>query len=301
MELKPLLACIFARSPYVHNPHTWSDPYGLALAYEGKGRNLGLSDAAQKALEKFEKIKQGPLGDINSTPHRNHCDAVRREANDEVMARKPDGAPFDHIADLTQAGLPARWSGVIEGGGMRCLPPAVQEDLRLRVVSALESGRVRTYGQAAKMFGISERSVGTWWRAGRTGGRQGLLAAVPEPPAGKGELIDESARGTALQAMRDHTPADLGQNGAMWTGTSVRTRVRPVCGVSTAERGVGKLSACLDLITDPSLEAVEDRKPAALARLRETHRALRAQREDRHRVDVLLSLIGNLVEDYGNP
>ncbi|MEU5547589.1 helix-turn-helix domain-containing protein [Streptomyces sioyaensis] len=61
---------------------------------------------------------------------------------------------------------------------MRRLPPAAQEDLRLRVVSALESGRVRTYGQAAEVFGVSERSAGTWWRAFLGGGRQALLAAV---------------------------------------------------------------------------------------------------------------------------
>ncbi|QEU88745.1 hypothetical protein [Streptomyces viridosporus] len=59
------------------------------------------------------------------------------------------------------------------------------------------------------------------------------------------------------------------------------------------------LSSCLDLITDPLLEEVQDREPAALARLREVHQALRSQREDRHRVDALLTLIGNLVEDYG--
>ncbi|MFJ5970766.1 hypothetical protein [Streptomyces sp. NPDC093060] len=60
------------------------------------------------------------------------------------------------------------------------------------------------------------------------------------------------------------------------------------------------LSACPDLITDPLLDEVQDREPAALARLREIHQALRAQREDRHRADALLSLIGNLVEDYGD-
>lgn len=43
-----------------------------------------------------------------------------------------------------------------------------------------------------------------------------------------------------------------------------------------------------------------DREPAALARLPEIHRALRAQREDRHRADALRSLIGSLVEDYGD-
>ncbi|WP_255311177.1 hypothetical protein [Streptomyces viridosporus] len=44
---------------------------------------------------------------------------------------------------------------------------------------------------------------------------------------------------------------------------------------------------------------MQDREPTALARLREVHRALRSQREDRHRVDALLALTGNLVEDYG--
>ena len=60
------------------------------------------------------------------------------------------------------------------------------------------------------------------------------------------------------------------------------------------------LRSCLDLITDPLFEEVQDREPAALARLREVHQALVAQREDRRRADALLSLISNLVEDYGN-
>lgn len=123
---------------------------------------------------------------------------------------------------------------------MRRLSPAAQEVLRLRVVAALESGRVRTYGQAAEMFGVSERSVGTWWRASRAGGRQALLAAVREPRSGKGELLDASARGAVLRAMRDYTPADIGQSGVMWTRASVRSLIKLVCGVSMTEQGVGK-------------------------------------------------------------
>lgn len=42
---------------------------------------------------------------------------------------------------------------------------------------------------------------------------------------------------------------------------------------------------------------MQDRDPAALARLRAADQTLRAQREDRRRADALLSLIGNLVED----
>jgi hypothetical protein len=60
------------------------------------------------------------------------------------------------------------------------------------------------------------------------------------------------------------------------------------------------LTTCLDLITTQLLDEVRDRDPAALARLRALDEALRNQREDRHRADALLALIGDLVEDYGN-
>ncbi|MEV8394871.1 MULTISPECIES: hypothetical protein [unclassified Streptomyces] len=60
------------------------------------------------------------------------------------------------------------------------------------------------------------------------------------------------------------------------------------------------LTECLDLLTTPVVDDVVDGEPAALARLRAVDEALRDQREDRHRADTLLSLIANLVEDYGN-
>ncbi|MEU2073519.1 putative T7SS-secreted protein [Streptomyces sp. NPDC013489] len=83
---------------YVHNPVTWSDPLGLS-PYRG----LGLSDEAMNAIQKLENIKADPIGRINSEPNHNHYSAARREAGGEVVARKPDGTPFDHVQDLTQA------------------------------------------------------------------------------------------------------------------------------------------------------------------------------------------------------
>ncbi|MFD3466095.1 hypothetical protein ACFWWM_06965 [Streptomyces sp. NPDC058682] len=59
-------------------------------------------------------------------------------------------------------------------------------------------------------------------------------------------------------------------------------------------------TACLDLVTSPLIDEVTDREPAALAGLRAVDEALRNQREDRHRVDALAALIGDLVEDHGN-
>ncbi|MEF2529755.1 MULTISPECIES: hypothetical protein [Streptomyces] len=60
------------------------------------------------------------------------------------------------------------------------------------------------------------------------------------------------------------------------------------------------LTDCLDLITTPVVEDLVDGEPAALARLRAVHEALREQHEDRHRADALLRLIATYVEDYGS-
>ncbi|MGW0582043.1 hypothetical protein ACWD25_40310 [Streptomyces sp. NPDC002920] len=60
------------------------------------------------------------------------------------------------------------------------------------------------------------------------------------------------------------------------------------------------LTACLDLITTELLDEVRDRVPAALNQLRALHQSLRAQREDRHRIDALLSFVADLVEDYAD-
>ncbi|WP_393060041.1 hypothetical protein [Streptomyces sp. LN549] len=60
------------------------------------------------------------------------------------------------------------------------------------------------------------------------------------------------------------------------------------------------LTECLDLITEPVIDDVMDREPAALARLRAADDALRNQQDDRHRADALLALIAGLVEDYAD-
>uniref|UniRef100_A0AAU2UZZ9 Uncharacterized protein n=1 Tax=Streptomyces sp. NBC_00003 TaxID=2903608 RepID=A0AAU2UZZ9_9ACTN len=60
------------------------------------------------------------------------------------------------------------------------------------------------------------------------------------------------------------------------------------------------LTQCLDLITTSLLDEVRDRNPTAMGRLRAIDKALRNQREDRHRADALLAFIADLVEDYGN-
>ncbi|MCI0385832.1 IS630 family transposase [Streptomyces sp. CNQ085] len=119
------------------------------------------------------------------------------------------------------------------------MTPAGREVVRLRVVAALESGAVRTYRQAAEVFGVSERSVGTWWRAYRAGGREALAVRRSRRP-GPEELISAEERGVLFRAMADYSPGELLIGGPLWTRVAVRELVRMVTGVVMTERGVGK-------------------------------------------------------------
>ncbi|MFI6688520.1 IS630 family transposase [Streptomyces sp. NPDC050485] len=128
---------------------------------------------------------------------------------------------------------------MIELGGARRPGPAGQEVVRLWVVAALESGQVRTYRQATEVFGVSERSVGTWWRTLKAAGAESLGAPV-KSRSGPGELIGAEDRAALFRAMADCTPEQLLIGGAMWTRSLVAELIRMVIGVTMTEQGVGK-------------------------------------------------------------
>ncbi|MFD5513979.1 helix-turn-helix domain-containing protein [Streptomyces sp. NPDC127051] len=92
------------------------------------------------------------------------------------------------------------------------------------MVAALESGRVQSCRQAAEVFGVGERSVGTWWRKYQVGGRD-ALAVRRTRRSGRPELIGDAERAAVYQAMAGYTPGDLLLAGV--TATPRRSRTRP--------------------------------------------------------------------------
>lgn len=119
------------------------------------------------------------------------------------------------------------------------MAPAGREVVRLRVVAALESGQVKGYRQAAEVFQVAERSVGTWWRAYRAGGREALAVRRTGRP-GPDERIGPEERAVLFQAMADYTPEELLIGGPLWTRPLVAGLIRIVTGTVMTERGVGK-------------------------------------------------------------
>ncbi len=126
---------------------------------------------------------------------------------------------------------------MVEVGGAHRLSPAEREVLRLRVVVALESGRVEGCRQAAETFGVSERSVGTWWRAHRREGRDGL--AIRRGRSGPAGLISAQDRGTLFAAMADHASEKLPIGGPLWTRQAVVELIGLDVGVNMTGQGVG--------------------------------------------------------------
>ncbi|MET9603367.1 IS630 family transposase [Streptomyces sp. NPDC006459] len=126
-----------------------------------------------------------------------------------------------------------------ESGDLRRVAPVGREVLRLRVVAALESGQVKGYRQAAEVFRVAERSVGTWWRAYQAGGREALAVRRTGRP-GPDERISAQERAVLFQAMADYTPEGLLIGGPLWTRPLVAELIRMVTGAVMTERGVGK-------------------------------------------------------------
>ncbi|MEN8651570.1 LysR substrate-binding domain-containing protein [Streptomyces sp. 21So2-11] len=138
-----------------------SSMQSMHLAVEPRMACLPANDSlATGAPITLVQLADYPMIDFPSQLHREWWDFWS-------VNPRPDGAPVRFGPVATD----------IEGGDMRWLSPAAQEDLRLRVVAALESGRVATYAQAAEVFGVAERPVGTWWRAFKSGGKRALLGS----------------------------------------------------------------------------------------------------------------------------
>ena len=56
----------------------------------------------------------------------------------------------------------------------RSLPAAAQEALRRRAVAAVRNGMTQV--EAARVFGVTRQTVGTWVQAWETGGSRALQA-----------------------------------------------------------------------------------------------------------------------------
>jgi transposase len=101
----------------------------------------------------------------------------------------------------------------------RRLSPEGQEDLRRRVVAAIDGGMTQL--EAARVFGVSRRAVGVWIRAHRTFGPTALQAHRRGRPPGEQHALSRRTQAELLRELTVGPPDHHGLPGLLWSRRAV--------------------------------------------------------------------------------
>lgn len=155
----------------------------------------------------------------------------------------------------------------------RCLSAGAQEALRRRVVQALREGV--SQAQAARVFGVSRRSVNGWHRRWREGGLQALRAR----PRGRPQVLylKPYQAATVVRLIQDRCPDQLKMPFALWTREAVREVIARRFGIRLSVWTVGRYLRRWGFTPQKPLRRAYERDPAAVTRwLRKQYPAIRA-------------------------
>jgi len=119
----------------------------------------------------------------------------------------------------------------------RHLSPEGQEDLRRRVVAAIDAGMSQL--EAARVFGVSRRAVGVWIRAHRAFGPDALRANRRGRPPGEQHALSRRTQAELLMHMADGPPEEVGLTGPLWSRRAVAELISRHTGLRLSPTTVG--------------------------------------------------------------
>jgi transposase len=119
----------------------------------------------------------------------------------------------------------------------RKLPSIAQEDLRVKAVQAVQSGKTQT--EVAALFGVSRKAVNAWASAYQHGGRRALKAQKRGRPRGPGTLKSWQAA-LIVRMLRDRYPEQLKLPFYLWTREAVAELIERKFGLRLSVWTVGR-------------------------------------------------------------
>ena len=120
----------------------------------------------------------------------------------------------------------------------RRLSSQSQEDLRRRVVAAVQSGRAQV--EVAELFGVSLRSVTRWWTAFQRNGNRALYAGKRGRRPEEQKALDARQQGRVRRAVLGKYPDQLALPGLVWTRRQVGELVKRWFGFELSSVTIGK-------------------------------------------------------------
>ena len=141
----------------------------------------------------------------------------------------------------------------------RQLSPVSQEDLRRRVVAAVESGR--SQAEAAELFGVGLRSVSRWVNTFRRNGNRGLTARKRGRRAGEQRALDARQQARLRRAVLGKYPDQLALPGLVWTRGQVGELVRRWFGIGLSRITIGRYLRSWGLSQRKPIRMAYERNP----------------------------------------
>lgn len=120
----------------------------------------------------------------------------------------------------------------------RRLPPPVQEDLRRRVVAAVEGGL--SQARAAQEFGVSRRSVGIWVRAHRDDGPEALRARRRGRSPADRRALDSDLQAAVLGVLIAGPPEESGLAHPLWNRRALVELIERQSGIRVTLAAAGQ-------------------------------------------------------------
>jgi transposase len=118
----------------------------------------------------------------------------------------------------------------------RSLPSLAQEDIRMKVLKAVQEGIKQV--EAAELFGITRQAVGRWVKKYREGGEKALRAKKKGRP--KGKSLEPWQAAQIAKAIVDHHPEQLKMPFYLWTRDAVAELIEKRFGIGLSRWTVGR-------------------------------------------------------------
>jgi transposase len=152
-------------------------------------------------------------------------------------------------------------------GGARSLSSDALVRLRRQVVAAVESGVPQSH--AARMFGVSRKTVGTWVRAYQANGEQAFLPRRRGRRSGERLALSATQQAWVVKTVADSPPDEVGLPYLLWTRRAIAELIRGEFAITLSAATVDQYLARWDLITEshplarPGRASSEELSPAS--------------------------------------
>jgi len=157
----------------------------------------------------------------------------------------------------------------------RKLQPVVQEELRRRVVGAIQGGIKQI--EAAQVFGVARKTIWQWLKRYAASGDSGLAAQKRGPKGGGGKLKGWQAA-AICNLVRDHHPEQLKLPFVLWTSEAVQRLITNRFGVKLSARSVRRYLQGWGFTPQKPVRRAYERDPAAVMHwLKQEYPAIRAR------------------------